>query len=101
MHRLVSLCLAGLLAVALSGCGGSPSSKSTGSTSPEINSNQQLKERLDYIAKSGVTGSALAGMQETVKKTGKADLEKDYGELEKAKSPEEIKTIAKRMADKL
>lgn len=102
MRRLVSLCLAGLLVVMSSGCGDSPSSKSSGSSgSPVLKSNDELKQRLNYIAQSGVTGSALGGMQDSIKKAGKPELEKDFAELEKAKSPDAIKSIAKRMADKL
>lgn len=101
MHRLAGVCLTGLLAFALSGCGGpAPSSKSA-PAQPVLNSNQELKERLNYIANSGVTGSALGGMPEIIKKSGKPELEKDYAELEKAQSPDQIKSIAKRMADKL
>jgi len=102
MHRWVSLCLAVLLAAAMSGCGGPSSSQKAGSTAqPVIGSNAELKQRLNYIAESGQTGSALGGLQDSIKKLGKADLEKDLAELEQAKSPDAIKTIAKRMADKL
>jgi len=66
-----------------------------------LNSNQELKQRLSYIAESGQTGSALGGMDEIVKKAGKPDLEKDFAELQKAQSPDAAKQIAKRMADKL
>jgi hypothetical protein len=96
---LFGLCLAGLLAAVI-GCG--PSSKGTPAPSqPTIGSNQDLKQRLEYIAQSGVTGSALGGLQDAVKKAGKPELEKDLGELEKAQSPDAVKAIAKRMADKL
>jgi hypothetical protein len=103
MHRLVSLCLVGLLTAVLIGCESSSSSPSSTAQpkGPEITSNQQLKDRLNGVAQSGFAGSALAGMPEMVKKLGKPDLDKDMEELQTAKSPEAIKTIAKRMADKV
>jgi len=101
MHRLVSLCLVGLLTVVLIGCESSSPSSTTQPKGPELTSNQQLKDRLNGMAQSGFAGSALAGMPEMVKKVGKPDLDKDMEELQTAKSPEAIKTIAKRMADKL
>jgi hypothetical protein len=101
MHRLVSLCLVGLLTAVLIGCESSSPSSTTPSKGPEVTSNQQLKDRLSGMAQSGFAGSALAGMPEMVKKVGKPDLDKDMEELQTAKSPEAIKTIAKRMADKL
>ena len=99
MHRLIGLCLAALLMAAVSGCG--PTPKQIESKAPEINSNQELKQRLSYMAESGFTGSALAGLQDGIKKLGKEDLNEDLAELEKAQDPETVKKIAKRMVDKL
>lgn len=101
MHRLLGLCLAVVLATSMAGCDGSSSKPVPSNPQPVINSNEELKQRLNYMAESGVTGSALGGLQEGIKKLGKEDLDKDLAELEKAHDPATVKQIAKRMAEKL
>lgn len=91
----------GLLATVLTGCGGSG-----GTPGPTTDPNQQLakdqlKERLDSIAKSGQAGSALAGMKASIEQTGDKSLLADYDRLEKAKSPAEAKKIAAEMSAKI
>jgi hypothetical protein len=93
-------CSCVLSAMFLIGCGGAkapPPPKIEATTTT-------LKSRLESVAQSGFLGSAAAGMQQAIQKLPadkSADLLKDYDELEKANSPAEVKTIAKRMADKL
>jgi hypothetical protein len=84
------------------GCGGGGSSPPTEpSPTPEVTSDAQLKERLQYIAESGGMGSAFAGIKELCEKSGKPALVADAQKLESAQSPEAAKAIAKGMLGKL
>jgi len=105
-------CLA-LLALAVSvttGCGGGPEAENIGKSAEELNvttDKADLKARLQEIAESGVAGSALAGMHESIEKLKASDpdladeLLAMLHELESASSESQIKSTAKKMADKL
>ncbi|MCA9048457.1 MAG: hypothetical protein KDA89_06995 [Planctomycetaceae bacterium] len=84
------------------GCsGGGTSAPSPESPSPEITTDSELKERLQFIAESGGTGSALAGVKELCEKAGKASLVSDAEKLERTDNPEAAKKIAQGMLEKL
>jgi hypothetical protein len=102
MQFLRGCCLIGLLAVLVVGCG-RPSTPANppAPDQPVLGSNAELKQRLEYIANSGIGGSALGGLREAVEKVGDATLVKDLGDLERTQDPEQLKAIAKRMASKL
>lgn len=102
MQLLRGWCLVGILALLAVGCSGPSTPPSPPAPDqPVLSSNAELKQRLEYIATSGVGGSALGGLREAVEKVGDASLVKDLGELEQAQDPERLKAIAKRMVDKL
>jgi len=73
----------------------------------KVSGNEQLKQRLEGISQSGVTGSALGGMPEAIAEIKASDAAKgdelmqDYNELAKANSPDKVKVIAQKMLDKL
>ncbi|MDA1163692.1 MAG: hypothetical protein O3B13_11375 [Planctomycetota bacterium] len=70
-------------------------------------SNAALKARLTEIAESGQGGSALSGVQSALDDLKASDaplaesLTTDYAALSQESDPVKIKSIAKRMADKL
>ena len=99
---------AGFVAVAcmvagVAGCdGGAGPSNAPASVEPSIGSDEQLRERLQYIADTGVAGSGLGGLPEFIEKhSKKAELMADFKKLQAAGSPEQIKSIAKAMLGKL
>lgn len=101
-QRVEMLCLTVLVATALSlaGCGsGSPPVPE--SPAPTVDSADQLKSRLQGIAESGTTGSALAGMPEAIGQVADEAKQKallaEYKKLEQAQSPEAAKKIAAAM----
>jgi len=99
--------LAALALVWFAGCG------SSGPAVPpekpkEYASTNDLKARLEEIAKTGVGGSAVMGFQESIEKTVRPknaaladELLQDLKELEHATEAEQTKAIATRMAGKL
>jgi hypothetical protein len=104
MSRLcwVAICLTSLLL----GCGGGATAPS--SSQPQAaTSPAQLKEMLEGIAKTGESGSATMGLRPGIEAFAKENpdkggaLLKDLTKLEAARSPEEVKTIAQKMAEQL
>lgn len=91
------------LVAGVAGCdGGAGPSNAPATVEPSIGSDDQLRERLQYIADSGVAGSGLGGLPEFIEKHAKkAELMADYKKLQAAASPEQIKSIAKAMLGKL
>lgn len=91
------------LVAGVAGCdGGAGPSNAPASVEPTIGSDEQLRERLQYIADSGVAGSGLGGLPEFIEKHAKkAELMADYKKLQAASSPDQIKSIAKAMLGKL
>ena len=91
-----------LLSLVLFGCN-RPSTPPapTPPSQPVVESNEVLKQRLNGMVESGNAGSALGGMREAIQKLGKEDLLQDLGELENTRDPATIKSIAKRMLEKL
>jgi hypothetical protein len=89
--------------VAVAGCeSGAGPSNAPASVEPSIGSDEQLRERLQYIAETGVAGSGLGGLPEFIEKhSKKAELMADFKKLQAAGSPEQIKSIAKTMLGKL
>lgn len=102
LQLLRGWCLIGLLGLFVVGCS-RPSTppQPPSQAQPVVGSNDELKQRLEYIATSGAGGSALGGLREAVEKAGDASLVKDLGDLEKTQDPEQLKAIAKRMLEKL
>lgn len=94
---------AACLGAGLVGCGGGAGpSNAPATVEPSIGSDEQLRERLQYIADSGVAGSGLGGLPEFIEKHAKkAELMADYKKLQAASSPDQIKSIAKAMLGKL
>jgi hypothetical protein len=98
-----------VLLIATNGCGGPAGSPITPTTpeSVSVAGKDQLKQRLEGVIETGVTGSALGGVREAIVEIQKSDaalgdgLMKDYEELEKASSPAQIKSIAQKMVAKL
>ena len=97
---LIAICLP-VVASIFAGCGSSTSAPSPEGPPPEVTSDAQLKERLEFIAKNGGMGSAFAGIEELCKKTGKDDLVTSAQELAACQDSESAKTIAQGMLDKL
>ncbi len=95
------------------GCGGPSSGPVEGPLPPTLEqamkpkSTDELKTRLNEIASSGQGGSGVAGIRpalEDLKASNPGlatELISDCAKLEVATKPEEIKSIAKKMADKL
>lgn len=95
------------------GCGGPSSGPVAGPPPATLDqamkpkSTDELKTRLNEIAASGQGGSGVAGIRPALDdlKTSNpvlaAELISDCVKLEVATKPEEVKSIAKRMADKL
>lgn len=105
---LTSCLLAVALAGVLAGCGGS------GGTGTPVDpgalnkaaSRAELKTRLEEIAKSGVAGSGLAGMDASITSVVEdaalqKELLEEYSKLSSAKGPAQVKSIATKMASKL
>jgi hypothetical protein len=99
------------LAVACCGCGGGepadPAPVDVEAAS-KADSTSELKARLNEIATTGSGGSATAGLRPSIEELVKSgdpqkgnELLSDLALLEASQDPEEIKAIAKRMADKL
>ena len=93
------------LPIALSSCGG-------GADSPlnapmRYTTTDELKARLEEVAKYGDGGSSLGGIPESIAELTKADPAKgekllgDFKRLDAADSKEERQKIAKEMAEKL
>lgn len=104
-HPALVLLLVGL-AVALPGCGryrmGTGTNAPAVEAPPTIGSDGELKERLEYIATSGVAGSGLAGLPECIEKhANKKELMVEYKKLQAASTPDQIKSAAKAMLGKL
>ena len=102
---MLALVVAGLV-VGTAGCGrsrmGTGTNAPAASQAPTIESDAQLKERLEYIANSGVAGSGLGGLPEIIEKhANKKDLMAEFKKLQAATSPDQIKSIAKTMLGKL
>lgn len=95
-------CVGIVAANLLVGCGGRSSGPAVDPGPPTIASRDELRQRLEYIAESGVTGSGLAGMPEIIGRLDDASaFEADYRRLESAQSPEAIKSVAREMLKKL
>lgn len=103
---LMSSCLCSI------GCGGGPEPvvKTTEDAVKEktATSTADLKKRLEEVAASGISGSGLMGLNESIDKVVRptdaklADaLATDFNLLTQTTDPAEIKTIATRMASKL
>lgn len=99
--RLLSLALLCTVVLCLVGCGPGTSAPSPESPPPEVSSEQQFKERLQFIADNGGMGSAFAGIVEMAEKTGDSSLVTDAKKLVQVQTPEQAKTIAKSMLGKL
>jgi hypothetical protein len=104
MRVFSALCLSGVLAASLVGCGGgSP----PGEVSPigEVKSVDELKQRLQYVADSGQAGSALAGLDAEINKIAdeakKKALLADFAKLSATQDPNAAKALAKAMIAKL
>jgi hypothetical protein len=95
---VVRLGAAALMAATLAGCG--EASDPVGQSPYEGMPKEVLKQRLEYIAQSGTTGSGLAGMRDAISNMNDPALMKEYEQLEKA-APAKAKQIAKSMASKL
>jgi len=98
--------VAAFLAVGLTGCGrsrmGTGTNAPAAEAKPTIESDAQLKERLEYIANSGAAGSALGGLPEFIEKHAKQkELMAEFKKLQAATTPDQIKSIAKAMLGKL
>lgn len=84
------------------GCGSRGSAPAVDPGPPTIATKDELRQRLEYIAASGMTGSGLAGMPEIIGRLeNAATFEADYQRLEAAESPEAVKSIAQEMLKKL
>jgi hypothetical protein len=109
MHKsFASFFCGSALLVTLCGCGGSkapvvdPGPLTIDNTT---DSKEDLKKRLESFRRSGQLSSALNGMRESIEQLPDLDLSeellKELPKLEKAKSPDEVKAIAKSMMSKL
>lgn len=99
-----------VLSFSLVGCGQSMPAPSTKNPVDEkiVGAKEDLKKMLQSIADSGVGGSAMMGVKESIDKAVRPsdakladDLTKDFGELSKTQNAAKIKEIATRMAGKL
>lgn len=72
-----------------------------------VSGKEQLRERLNEIATSGIGGSAVSGMRDGLMELKKTDdalatqLLKDLSTLETLQESNDIKALAGKMADKL
>jgi hypothetical protein len=104
---LTGLCL--FLGIALPGCGPNDPVIETPDNQQftAVNSSvPELKKRLEELAVTGAYGSALEGLSESIEKlvedpATKKSLLQDAATLNAAQSEEQVKPIAKRMAEKL
>lgn len=105
--KMSHLVVTSALAVLLTGCGGGGSTglsegKKSGAESAAEQSLEQAKARLKPIAESGVAGgSSIYGLDEVLKKAGKEALIPELTKLMKAKKPDEVKAIAKKILEQL
>lgn len=101
-NLVVTACLCFCFGVA-AGCGGSDggSGPQAAPTSPEVSSDAELKERLEFIAEAGGMGSAMAGVVELCEKKGDKSLIADAKKLMNVSKPEAAKKIAADMLKKL
>lgn len=91
------------------GCGGGGASGPPQETPSEQTAVpvDQLKQTLEQIAQTGEAGSALMNVRPSVEALNQSDpakggpLMQDLAKLEGATNPEEIKSIAKKMASQL
>lgn len=92
------------------GCGGTTSAPEIvdPANTQTVSSSAELKKLLQDVAASGTGGSGLSGIKESIDQAvrpGNAkladDLTNDFNLLSQTSDPEEIKTIATRMADRL
>ena len=94
------------IAFGLTGCGRSRTGTGTNAPAVEVpmtvDSDEQLKQRLQSIVDSGLAGSALGGMPEFIAKHAKQkELMAEYKKLQAATTPDQIKAAAKAMLGKL
>lgn len=91
-----------LTTAVLVGCGSRGGAPPVDPGPPTIASTEELRQRLEYIATSGMAGSGLAGISDMINRLdNKEDLQADYRRLEAATSPDQIKGIAQGMLKKL
>jgi len=96
---VAAACLSALMLV---GCGSRGSAPAVDPGPPTIATKEELQQRLEYIATSGMAGSGLAGIPDMIARLeNKAALEADYRRLEAAGSADQIKSIAQEMLKKL
>jgi len=99
MNLLRTLSVLSLLLVGVIGCGNPDAVVPEDTTA--VSSKDQLKTRLQDIAKTGVAGSGLAGMREMIQPLNKPALMQDLTKLENAKTPAQVKAVAQSMLKKL
>lgn len=80
------------------GCGGEPAVEPS-EDGPKVTDEDSFKERIQFIADSGGTGSATAGLVEMAEKQGNADLVAEAKRLSATQTPDEAKAIAKNMLE--
>lgn len=80
------------------GCGGAPVVKPP-VDGPKVTDEKVFKERIQFIADSGGTGSATAGIVEMAEKQGNPDLVTEAKKLSATQNPDEAKLIAKNMLE--
>jgi hypothetical protein len=80
------------------GCGGAPAVMPP-ADGPKVTDEESFKERIQFIANTGGTGSATAGLVEMAEKQGNADLVADAKKLSKTQNPDDAKLIAKNMLE--
>lgn len=88
-----------LVAFLTLGCGGTTPVEPD-PNGPKVTSEDELKDRIDFIANSGGMGSAFAGVAEMAEKKGDKDLVVQAKQLEKSKTPEQAKVIARKMLER-
>ncbi len=99
MHLLRPRFAFAILLLFAVGCGNSAPSEPP--PDPNQLSKDQFKERLEFIAKEGSTGSALAGIVEGAEKTGNPVLVADAKKLQGTNNPAQAKKLATEMLGKL
>lgn len=94
-----------LCTLGLNGCGGGAETPSIDADQAnETTSTDELKSRLMEVAESGVAGSVLAGMRDSIEASGAANKQELLDlltQLESEGNPAKVKSLAKQMADKL
>ncbi|MCG6158250.1 hypothetical protein [Rubinisphaera margarita] len=105
-----SFAILALIVAVASGCSGDPPPENAGKTAAELNvttDKADLKARLEEMAESGVKGSGMAGMGESIERLRASDpaladeLTTLLAQLEAANSESQVKSTARQMADKL